>query len=292
MAGPSYGAFDWTQFQTALQPSRGFDPSQASANTGINGGGGVVASGAMDANGNPLAGAGQDQVIPPPPTAGQIGGNNMPPSAGGGQDPRAYFDSIFPGTSLSPQDLLAHEADLKAHGITLIKNAAGLPGKIQLADGSAFDVIHGAGSGQNQKAWDQIAGPGGAPTGGGGLGSIGGANPYGFGGAGSFVTPMSEFTPPSEQDALNSPGLQFALNEANRIGQNSAAAKGTLLNGRFQQALQASNIQNALQGFQGVYDRSANTFGINYGVKTGNQDRPFSKYLQLGQLGQQATSAS
>jgi hypothetical protein len=211
-----------------------------------------------------------------------------PTAPAGGQDAAAYFQSKYPaGSSLSPQQLLADEADLKAHGITLIKNAAGQPGKVQLADGSAYDVIQGAGAGTNKAQWNQIAGPGGAPTGGaGGYGTVPGL------GFGSFTTPIGLFTPPTEQDALNSPGLQFALDEANRMGQNSAAAKGTLLNGRFQQALAASNIQNALQGYGDVYNRAANAYGLNYQTQTGNQDRPFAKYLSLADLGQRSAAAS
>lgn len=197
--------------------------------------------------------------------------------AAGGQDALSYFSSKYPaGSSLSPQQLLADEADLKAHGITLIRNAAGQPGKIQLADGSAYDVIEGAGAGINKAQLNQIAGPGGAPTGGGVNGSASGM----LGGLGySFGSSMAPFTPPTAEDALNSPGLQFALSEANRMGQNSAAAKGTLLNGRFQQALAASNIQNALQGYQGVYDRAFQT-------NARNQDAPFDKNLALAKLGQ------
>lgn len=225
-------------------------------------------------------------MTPPPPNpysgmlAGATGG-----TTGSTQDPQAFFNQLFPGQTLSPDMLAQNEAALKAQGITIIRNAAGQPSKIRLPDGSVVDPIVGAGSGQNQKAWNVVAGPGGVPLGGGGgsLGSVG---------MGSFVSPIGQFTPPTAQDALNSPGLQFALDEANRMGQNSAAAKGTLLNGRFQQALAASNIQNALQGYGNVYNQAANTYGINFNTQVRNQDSPYSKYLSLAQLGQTAGAAS
>jgi hypothetical protein len=53
-------------------------------------------------------------------------------------------------------------------------------------------------------------------------------------------------TVPTEAEARNMPGIQFALDENNRRMMAGAAAKGTLLNGRTQQAIGESNIQAAL----------------------------------------------
>jgi hypothetical protein len=53
-------------------------------------------------------------------------------------------------------------------------------------------------------------------------------------------------TVPTEEEARNMPGIQFALDENNRRMMAGAAAKGTLLNGRTQQAIGESNIQAAL----------------------------------------------
>jgi hypothetical protein len=63
----------------------------------------------------------------------------------------------------------------------------------------------------------------------------------GMGGFGSLYA-----TVPTEQEAMNMPGIQFALDENNRRMMAGAAAKGTLLNGRTQQAIGQSNIQAAL----------------------------------------------
>jgi hypothetical protein len=106
--------------------------------------------------------------------------------------------------------------------------------------------------------------------------SGGGAGGAGFGSLWATV--------PTEQDAMNMPGLQFSLDEANRAMQAGAAAKGTLLNGRVQQAIGASNVQNALSmGYLPLANlqngvRQQNTgnlldlskLGIS-GVQTGNQ---------------------
>ena len=269
------GAFDWNSYQPyegggiTGQPT--VDPSQLQTQpTGI--------SLQNPSPTSPMQGGG-----------GVTGGTTGTPTAGGTQSAQAYFQSLFPpGSNLSPQMLLDKEADLKAHGITLIKNAAGQPGKIQLADGSAFDVIQGAGAGTNIAQWNQIAGPGGAPTGGAanGYGSLNGL------GAGYMTSPIGQFTPPSYEDALKDPGAQYSIQEAQRAMENSAAARGTLLNGRTLQAENAAIMSNANTLYGDIYNRAANTFGINYGVQTRNQDAPFSKYLSLAQLGQGAAAAS
>lgn len=211
-----------------------------------------------------------------------------PPSAGGTQDPQAFFNQLFPGTTLTPQMLADNEAALNAQGIKIIRNAEGQPSKIQLPDGSVVDPIIGAGSGQNQKAWNVVAGPGGAATGGdtSGYGSLNGLN------AGFMTSPIGQFTPPSYQDALNDPGAQYAINEAERGMQNNAAARGTLLNGRVLQAENNAILGDANTLYGDIYNRAANTYGINFNTQTRNQDAPFQKYYQLSSLGQQAAAAS
>jgi hypothetical protein len=106
--------------------------------------------------------------------------------------------------------------------------------------------------------------------------SGGGAGGAGFGSLWNTV--------PTAEEAQNMPGIQFALGEANRAMQAGAAAKGTLLNGRVQQAIGASNVQNALNmGYLPLAQlklgyNQANTgnlldlskLGLS-GVQTGNQ---------------------
>ncbi|HEX7766605.1 MAG TPA: hypothetical protein VF443_07815 [Nitrospira sp.] len=288
-------AFDWTQYQPetgGITGQTSVDPSQLQIPNG-----GFGTSGTSTAtngttynyNLNPLNGpisyspVAQDSrtisLQNPAPTSPMQPGNAPPtgtpttaPSGGGTQSAQAYFQSLFPpGSNLTPQMLIDKEADLKAHGITLIRNAAGQPGKIQLADGSAFDVIQGAGDGTNKAQWNQIAGAGGAPTGGGsnGYGSLNGMN------AGYMTAP---FVPPSYEDALKDPGAQYAINEAFRTMQNGAAARGTLLNGRTLQAENQAVMANANTLYGDIYNRA-------YQTQTRNQDAPFQKYTTLASLG-------
>jgi hypothetical protein len=87
-------------------------------------------------------------------------------------------------------------------------------------------------------------------------------------------------TVPTEEEARNMPGIQFALDENNRRMMAGAAAKGTLLNGRTQQAIGESNIQAALQ--MGYLPLSQ----LQNGVKQQNT----GNLLDLSKLGLSATS--
>jgi hypothetical protein len=244
-----------------------FDPSQASPSSPYNAGGA----------GGPV------NPTPAPPIVAP--GTAPAPAVGGHGDPEAFraawYASPYPKTTDGLRQFVAANPQ---YGATI----TGSKGSKVIIGGQAFQAVRSAGlNGGIGPAWDPLG-----PEGGGGPGAGQPGGNLGALGYGGMVTPMSEFTPPSAEDALNSPGLQFALSENNRMLQNGAASKGTLLNGRFQQALAASNIGNALQGYGDVYGRAANTFGINYGVKTGNQDRPFNKYLSLAQLGQKSVGES
>jgi hypothetical protein len=204
-------------------------------------------------------------------------------AAGGGSganwDQNWFSTNI--GTPKTPQELVALEDKITAAGGKVLRNASGVAGKIQTPDGRIVDVINAAGAGGNGFQW--LTGDGGS---GGGAG--GGAAGMGYG---ALLAPWTQnFTAPTADQALQSPGLQFALDEANRIGQNSAAAHGTLLNGRVQQALQGSNVQNALQGYGDVYNRALGEYGIQRQNFYDNQDRPYSKLSGLAGMGETAAN--
>lgn len=104
------------------------------------------------------------------------------------------------------------------------------------------------------------------------------------------------FTSPTEAQTLATPGLQYALNEGNRLQQAGAAAKGTLLNARAQQAMNAANIGAALQGYGDLWNREFTANKDQYGRTLGeyllgrenfqmNQDRPWEKLYQTSQMG-------
>jgi len=109
-----------------------------------------------------------------PPT---IAPSTEHPSSGGieGGNHQQIFQDMFPGGSLSSDQLIAKKDELAAAGIEVLTNAAGKSGKVRLPDGSVIDVIEGVMSGKNIRQWNLATGPGGssidggAPGGGGGV---------------------------------------------------------------------------------------------------------------------------
>ncbi len=163
---------------------------------------------------------------------------------------------------------------------------------------------HVVGSDTNGTAHCVGGGAGGDFAGGGGGGAGGGGG--GGGGAGGipqFTAP--KFTPPGYDEAMNDPGYQFALKEGQTGLQHSQAAQGLLRTGGSLADLLKYNQGMAAQQYQNVYNRAANTFGLNYqGAKdefapqfagwqtqyggdlskwTTNQNTGLQKYLQQQQ---------
>jgi hypothetical protein len=199
------------------------------------------------------------------------------PSSGGvsmADFSRAWEASPFPGTVEGLKQFLASNPAYAQAGITL----GGSKGDKVYGPGGVFwgDAVQSAGLGGLGK--NRLSGDAGGGSGG-GLASLG----LGFG---SSMAPWTEqFQAPTAEQAMNSPGVQFGLDEAMRRMQNGAAAKGTLLNGRVQQAIGASNVGNAMQAYGDIYNRAQGEYGIRRENFWQNQDRPFSKNLSLAQLG-------
>lgn len=103
------------------------------------------------------------------PTGGGGGGYPSPPPGG---TPRPamtqqQFQQQF-GSPTNPQELIALEPQLNQAGIKVLRNAAGVAGKIQLPDGQVVDVIRAAGAGGRGFQW--LTGPSGGASVGGGMG--------------------------------------------------------------------------------------------------------------------------
>lgn len=149
--------------------------------------------------------------------------------------------------------------------------------KVYGPDGTFWaDAVESAGmNGGVRGLWSTGTGGGG---GGNNLASLG----YGFG---SSMAPWTQdYNPLTADQALKTPGLMFAAQQAYRMGENGAAAKGTLLNGRFQEALNASTIGNLLQGYDTAEGRNMNQYMLRRDNFFQNEDRPFDKNLSLAKL--------
>lgn len=115
---------------------------------------------------------------------------------------------------------------------------------------------------------DAFGSGGGGGGGGGGYGGYSAAS-TGYGGETGTAGPLPQFnaptfTPPTAAEAFNDPGYQFALQQGEQQLQQSAAAKGTLRTGGTLKDILDYGQQAATQQYGNVYNRAANTFGINY----------------------------
>jgi len=222
------------------------------------------------------------QASPSSPTAGggtmgsvANGGIQGAPTAGGQPWDQAYFSSTF-GTPKTPQELIALESQITAAGGKVLRNAAGVAGKIQTPDGRIIDVINAAGAGGQGFQW--LEGPGGGQNGS-NLGSLG----YGFG---DSMKPFTgQYALPTLEEFKASPMYGAGLDAFNRANQNSAAARGTLLNGRTNEAMNKSALDYGLTQYGSLAGLNQGVFNTNYGIFKDNQDRPFDKNLSLAKLG-------
>ena len=194
---------------------------------------------------------------PPPPTLTSPG---WPVGGGGGgaQDPAAYFQSVIAGKPGTPQTLIGLEGELGQQGIKVLRNAAGVAGKIQLPNGQIVDVIRSAGTGGGADNWQWLTGDGG---GGGGFESYGGGIPGGF-----PWTPFSyeAFKPPTGLNFQNDPGYQARMQLGTDAIEKSAAAKGTLLTGGTLKDLNQFAQDYASNEFGNVFNRELQGYQTNF----------------------------
>ena len=104
--------------------------------------------------------------------------------------------------------------------------------------------------------------------------------------SGSAVAPWTgQFNAPTADQAVQTPGLQYALDRAKQAIERSAAAKGTLLTGGTLRDLSENQIGMALQGYGQAYNRARDEYDLSKSTFYEQQDRPFEKYYKLGELG-------
>lgn len=228
-----------------VAPPGSFDPNSG---TGIN---------------NPARPTGQTPIATADPgtVADRLGRGGVT-GAGGGRmsDAQAqqFFDRLFPGGTVSPQDLEAHRAELEAAGFQLNPNAGGLITDLTLPSGNTVDPIYGAGSGINRKQW--IVHPGGG------------------GGAGDPLTALQ-----------SAPGYQFRLGEGMKALERSAAARGTLLTGgtlkglnRFAQDYASNEYQNRYNQLFGLAGLGQNAAGAQAGANSAYATNAGDLQTQIG----------
>jgi hypothetical protein len=198
-------------------------------------------------------------------------------TASGRGDPEGFRAAWFASGGKTTADLKAFVDAHPEFGATITGSKGS---KLTFPGGQAFQAVRSAGLGGGiGPAWDDISGGEG--------GAAGGGQP----GFGSYIAPWTQnFNAPTAQQALDSPGLQFAMDEAQKGLESSAAAKGTLLTGGTLKDLTAQRIGMGLQGYGDVYNRAVGEYGINRENFYNNQDRPFGKLSSLATLGANAAN--
>lgn len=180
-------------------------------------------------------------------------GTARPRNDSGGTWDQNTFSSTF-GTPGTPDELIAMEPRLAEQGIKVLRNAAGVAGKVQLPDGRIVDVINSAGVGGRGFQWLDDGGGGG-----------------GFGGGimgrqlGDYSNIMSQyqnwadtggFTPEQLQDIRsrsNSP-VRAAYSNAQR-----EVERGRSLQGGYSPGFNAATARMAREQGQLASDQSTNT---------------------------------
>lgn len=97
------------------------------------------------------------------------------------------------------------------------------------------------------------------------------------------------FTAPTLQDAENTPGYQFQLEQGTRAINQNAAADGTLMSGKTGTALENYGQNLAQTAYQQDYSNALSTYNANYQSLLGGTQTGLSSTSQLGQFGQDAS---
>ena len=94
------------------------------------------------------------------------------------------------------------------------------------------------------------------------------------------------FTAPTLQQAEQTPGYQFQLQQGTNAINENAAANGTLMSGNTGKALQQYGQNLGQSAYQQTYQNALNSYMANYQSLMGGTQTGLSSTGELGQLGQ------
>lgn len=209
-------------------------------------------------------------------TAMQTAQQPAAPSGGSG-DPNAFRDawyaSPYPKTTDGLKQFVAANPQFGAQ-------ITGSKGSKVLIGGQAFQAVRSAGiNGGIGPAWDPLGAEGGTAGG----GSAGGGM---LGAMGPWMQPYDkEYALPSMAEFNASPFATAGMDAFNRAQQGSAAAHGTLLNARTNEAMFNSALDRGAQNYGSMALLSKGVYDTNYQRYRNNQTDPFNKAYQTAQLG-------
>ena len=106
-----------------------------------------------------------------------------------------------------------------------------------------------------------------------------------------LLTPWTQqFQAPTADQAAQTPGYQFQLQQGNQAIQNSAAASGGLLSGNTLTAMDQYSQGLASTNYQQVYNNALQQYQQSYNIFQGNQTNEFNRLASLSGVGQQAAT--
>jgi len=98
--------------------------------------------------------------------------------------------------------------------------------------------------------------------------------------------PGGQFTAPTQSQAQQDPGYQFALNEGEKAVQAGASANGSLLTGGTLNAENEYAQGLANTTYNNVYNRALQTYNTNYNTWANSQANQFNRLAALAGMGQ------
>ena len=129
-----------------------------------------------------------------------------------------------------------------------------------------------------------VAGGASIPT----VNSLNGTANTRLGAFGSLLQPYSggQFQAPTLQQAQQTPGYQFALQQGENAQQASAAANGSLLTGGTQAALNNYAQNYANTNYNNIYNQALNTYQTNYNTWANQQANTYNRLAGIAGMGQ------
>lgn len=206
------------------------------------------------------------------------GGTPAPSGGAGGKD--AFGKAWLASGGKTNADLAAF---VQAHPEYGVKLGGSKMNKIYGPNGEYWaQGTQSGGLGGVAGIWDTSAGGGAGSAGGGAMGAMG-----------PWMQPYDkQYTLPTAADLQGMPGFQVGMDAFNRSQQNSAAARGTLLNGRTNEAMGQAATNYAMQQYGNLAMLGKGAFDTNYDIFKRNQDAPFDKAYRTASLGQTAAASS
>jgi hypothetical protein len=237
---------------------------------------------------------------------------------------QAWFLQNVSALPANPGSLTQIEPKLQKHGIQVVRNAAGVAGKIRLPSGQIIDVGRSFSSGNpSSMGWQWN---GGTDSGSGGSGvdlSQVSVNPEylapwtGTAPTGPAVPEFQspgEFEQPTGDDVLKDPSFLWRVDQGRGAIENSAAAKGVLNSGGTLSDILNYGQKAGSQEFSNIWDRAYGVWNSKWNNALGafraresssndayqrawsqytdardthyrNQNEPFSKLIQAANIG-------